>query len=91
MPKYLEQIFPIKCRGRDFQEKEVLVSPIDVKVTIYQKPGSNIISSLVDCQYNAGSHGQLCNASSLVNKTKEKVNCPYSFDLPHALEKYRGD
>jgi len=52
---YVEQIFPIQCRGRDEQGKEVLKEPIDVKVKIYKSPGiSMICSDVLSCQYNTG-------------------------------------
>jgi len=84
-----EQKFQINCKGRDSEGREVLEKTIHAEVLISQRPGSNLISSLVECQYNTGSHGQRCNAShSLeVDKAGEGVNCPYSFDIPYALER----
>ena len=82
-----KQIFPIKCKGRDYQGKEVLDEAVDVKVDIAQRPGTNMISSLIECQYNTGAHGQRCKASHPeVDKVGEGVGCPYSFDIPYALE-----
>lgn len=84
---YVEQIFPIKCKGRDICMDEILDEPVDVKLKIYKSPGSNSISSIVDCPHNTGGHGQRCKAS---HPNKDKVGngiiCPYSFDIPYALE-----
>ena len=84
---YVEQIFPIQCRGRDEQGKEVLKEPIDVKVKIYKSPGiSMICSDVSSCQYNTGGHGQRCKASHPdKDKVGDGVNCPYAVDLPLSL------
>ena len=86
--KYVAQIFPIKCKGRNEVGDEVLGTPTDVQVEIYKGLGSNRISSKVKCPYNIGGHGQRCRASHPegVDKVGEGVNCPYSFDIPDALE-----
>jgi len=81
---YVEQIFPIQCRGRDEQGGEVLEEPIDVKVRIYKSPGCSVISSIVvGCPYNAGAHGERCKAAhpGMPMPGKEIV-CVYSFDHP---------
>ena len=81
---YVEQIFPIQCRGIDEQGGKVLEEPIDVKVRIYKSPGCSVISSIVvGCPYNAGAHGERCKAShSDKDKVGNGVNCSYAIDLP---------
>ncbi len=88
--KYVEQTFPIKCKGRDFDGCEVLTESVEVEVIIYKSPDCNTISSEVQCQYNTGGYGQRCKACHPnVDKMGEGVVCPYSFDIPYALEKKR--
>lgn len=86
--KHIEQIFPIKCRGRDASGNEVLDDPIEVKVSIHQRFGNGEdISSDVECPYNTGGHGQRCKASHPdADKISSGIYCPYSFDIPHAFE-----
>src|SRR3989344_7912872 len=86
--QYIEQTFPIQCKGRDSLGSEVFQEPVDVKVKIHKSPGSNMISSNVECPYNTGGHGQRCKASHPeIDKVGEGVGCPYSFDVPYALER----
>lgn len=92
--KYIEQRFPIKCYGRDYLGNEVLKEPVSVEVKIYQSNGSEeVISSNVYCPFNTGGHGQRCKAfhpeiDKLIEGGKVfDAFCPYSFDLPYALEK----
>ena len=88
--EYIEQTFPIQCKGRNSKGLEVLQEPVNVEVKIYKSPGSNIISNIVRCFYNTGSHGERCKASHpTVDKVGEGIICPYSFDIPYALEKSR--
>ena len=88
LSQYVEQTFPIQCKGRNSGGSEVLEKPVEVKVKIHKSPGSNDISSIVECPYNTGGHGQRCDASHpKVDKINEGVGCPYSFDIPYALEK----
>ena len=90
MAKYLEQIFPVRCKGRDSEGEEVLCTAVKAEVKISQGPDSDMISSSVYCKYNTGGHGQRCKASHpKVDKVGEGVGCPYSFDIPYALEKKR--
>lgn len=88
---YIETTFPVQCKGRDKDMKEVLKEPVEVKVKVYKSPGSNMISSIVECPYNIGGHGQRygqrCKASHPGVDWKGKgISCVYSFDLPYALE-----
>jgi len=85
---FVEQDFPIECKGRDGKGKEVLPKPVNVTVHIYKSPGSSSITTQVNCPYNTGSHGQRCKASHPdKDKVGDGVICPYSFDIPYALEK----
>ena len=86
---YVKQIYPIQCRGRDRKGNEVLETPVEAEVKIYNS-GSNTISSDVECPYNTGGHGQRCKASHPdVDKKWGGIGCPYSFDIPYAFEKRR--
>jgi hypothetical protein len=85
--EYVAQTYPIECKGRNNVGDEVLDTPVGVKIEIHKSPGSSMISSNVECLYNAGGHGQRCKASHPeVDKVKEGVGCPYSFDIPYAFE-----
>ena len=84
--KYVTQIYHVECKGRDSDRKEVLANPENVKVEIYKKKNSNMISSIVECPYSVGAHGHGCRASHPENY-KGDILCPYSFDLPYALDK----
>jgi hypothetical protein len=87
---YIEQFYPIKCRGRNVKGEVVLAQPVDVKVKIYKSPGCDTISSLVDCPHVFGPHSDSCGASyAEAVKEQECVGCPYSFDIPFATEKHR--
>ncbi len=90
LDRAVEQTFPIQCSGRDREGNEVLPKPVDVQVRISKSVGCNTISTNVTCQYNTGGHGQRCKASHpRVDKIWEGVGCPYSLDIPYALEKKR--
>ena len=85
---YVEQTYSIECKGRNEKGQEVLSSPVEVNVKILKTAHSNDLSSLVECPYNTGSHGQRCKASHpYVDKVGDGVPCPYSFDIPYAFEK----
>ncbi|MBS3107835.1 hypothetical protein J4468_02860 [Candidatus Woesearchaeota archaeon] len=85
--EYVTQTYPIECKGRNEVGDEVLDTPVSVKVKIDKSMGSNMISSNVECPYNTGGHGQRCKASHpQVDKVGKGVGCPYSFDIPYALE-----
>jgi hypothetical protein len=84
------QTYPIECKGRDDLGAVVLATPVPAKVVISQRVGSNMISSIVKCPYNTGAHGERCKASHPdSDKEGAGVLCPYSFDIPYALEKRR--
>ena len=81
--QFVEQIFPVECRGRNPLGREVLAQPVEVKVRVYKSPGCNSITSAVDCPYNTGGHGQRCRASHPgVEKLGEGVFCAYIFAVP---------
>ncbi len=88
---YVVQTFPVQCRGRGVRGQELFSPPVDVVVNIYKSPGSNIISSKVECPYNRGSHGEYCGALSkitlgekrrMINESVLYVPCAYAFDVP---------
>lgn len=87
---YLEQSFPIKCKGRNSKMEECLTEAVKVTVKVSRSCG-NFISISPKCIYNTGGHGQRCKASHpKVDKVGEGVVCPYSLDIPYALdEKYK--
>ena len=89
----IAQVFPVQCKGRDIAGEEVLETPVDVTVKIYQNAGdTKSISSMVDCPFLTGGHDQRCKASHpsqdklWEGDVVEGVTCPYSFDIPYALE-----
>jgi len=82
--KYVKQVYPVRCLGRNKFGEDILASSVDVLVNITKAPGSSMISSDVECKYNVGAHGERCNADKVFGG---KVTCPYSFDIPYALEK----
>jgi hypothetical protein len=86
--KYVTQTYPIKCKGRNEAGEEVLDTAVSVEVKIFMRPESNMISSIIKkCPHNTGAHGQLCKASHPdIDRIGEGVRCPYSFDIPYALE-----
>jgi len=87
--KLIVQKFPITCRGRDMEGNKVLDTPAKFELKIYQGASETTITSDVsDCEYNTGGHGQRCKASHPnVDKIGKGILCPYSFDIPYALEK----
>lgn len=84
--KLIEQIFPIRCLGRNSERKPVLEKAVDVKVNIHKSPNSSLISSSVECKYIYGSHSQFCRASKQGDVAE--IICPYSFDLPYAIDEF---
>ena len=84
--RYIEQNFPVECKGRGNNGKSVLREAVQINVKFYKKQGSNIISSDVECPYNSGSHGQRCIASHQEKNSGMKINCHYSIDIPYALD-----
>jgi hypothetical protein len=77
-----EQIFNIQCVGRTPEGGGVMMQPVDVRVRVYNRAGSNILHHDVTCPYITGGHGQRCKASHPeVDKDEEGVDCPYSVDL----------
>ena len=90
LDKYVTQKYPIECKGRNLLRKDVLSEPVRVLVEIFKSPDSNTISSNVECPYNIGGHGDRCKASHPeVDKKEVGVSCPYSFDIPYAIDKQR--
>jgi len=82
-----EVTFTIPCYGRDFDGNPVLREPVMADVIVSQST-EHSISLNVKCVYNTGGHGQRCKASHPeVDKISEGVNCPYSADVPYALDR----
>ncbi|MBI4153775.1 hypothetical protein HY501_00405 [Candidatus Woesearchaeota archaeon] len=83
--EYIEQIYPVNCRGRNNVGKPALKDPVSVAIRIYKSPDTNMISSDVNCQYITGGHSQRCKASHPgIDKSGKGIHCPYAFDiLPH--------
>ncbi|MBS3078656.1 hypothetical protein J4218_00900 [Candidatus Pacearchaeota archaeon] len=78
----IEQTFQIQCKGRSSSDRlDILEQPVDVRVRIYQREGSNMISSDVSCPYNTGAHGDRCSAGN----ERDSI-CPYAWDIPYALD-----
>jgi len=85
---YLEQKFPIQCRGRDALGQEVLLEPVLVLVLVHQHHGDESSIHLnVTCPHNTGGHGQRCKASHPgVDKIGTGVLCPFAVDIPYAFD-----
>jgi hypothetical protein len=88
---YVKQSFPILCKGRNPRMEECLAKAVNASVEVYKSPGSSMISTQVHCPHNTGGHGQRCKASHpKKDKVGEGVVCPYSLDIPYAIEnKYK--
>ena len=85
--EYIEQRFPIRCKGRDENGNDVLEKAVNVVILVRKSPSSDTISTEVRCPYNTGGHGQRCKASHpRSDKVGDGVGCPYSLDIPYALE-----
>lgn len=74
----------IQCGGRDKNGNPVLDQPLDVRVILAKRPGSNSIAAGPKfCTHNTGGHGERCRAS---HPDKDWIGdvilCPYSFDFP---------
>ena len=80
-------IFPIQCWGRNADGDPVLNKPVDVELQVF-KSSDDTLTVNVKCPYNTGGHGQRCKASHpKVDKLGDGVLCPYSVDLPYAIDK----
>jgi len=88
---YLKTSFPIDCRGRDIDGREVLDRPVRVSVEISQGAGNfTLIESTVGgCPHNTGGHGERCAARYKNGKTgrDRPVSCAWAFDLPYASDR----
>ncbi|MFH1065228.1 MAG: hypothetical protein V1734_01855 [Nanoarchaeota archaeon] len=84
----VEQVFKVQCRGRDREQKEVFVDkPFTAEVRAHQRPGTHLICLDVTCLYQCGAHGGECSASK---KKNDLGHCPYSIDLPWAIDNQYG-
>lgn len=80
-------VFPFECKGRNVARQEVLTDPIQVKLIICGFEDKKTIAIHVECPHNVGSHGQRCKASHPgQDKVGDGVSCPYSLDLPYAMD-----
>jgi hypothetical protein len=85
--KYIERKVKVACRGRTMMGEPVLDKPIEVEVTLFRSPGSNMCCCNVECPNNTGGHGQRCKASHpWTEKKGEGVLCPFAFGYPYALK-----
>ncbi len=90
---YVEQTFPIECKGRGLSRREVLDFPADARVKVYKSLNSSTISSEVLCNHYVDSNGGICTASRFNEREfcpGTTILCPYSFDIPYALERILG-
>ena len=71
---FVQAVFPVQCKGRDADNREVLEEAVSVKVEVYKSPDSNLISTQVKCPYISGAHGEKCAAAG--NGT-----CAYAIEL----------
>lgn len=84
----VEQVFTVQCKGRDREQKEVFVDkPFTAEVRAHQRPDSSMICLDVACLYICGAHGGECSASK---KKNDLGHCPYSIDLPWAIDNQYG-
>lgn len=91
MTEYPEPRFPIECKGRDSRGKEVLDEAVKVEVRVSSLPPGLISLDVMDCPHNTGGHGQRCKASHPeTDKVGKGVICPYSVDIPYALDHRRA-
>ena len=76
---YIEQTFPMECKGRDKHKNNVLDEPVYVSVLFAQCAGdATAISLSVECVHSAGVYNQLCKAShSDVEKKDNRALCTY--------------
>ncbi len=84
--KFQAAVFPIQCRGRDAEGREVLPNPVSVQVEVQGLEDRKTIDLTVQgCPHTAGSHGQRCRASypAGVEKAGDGIACAYAFGIPH--------
>jgi len=89
---YVEAVFPIQCQGWDTECERVLDKPIEARVKVYKKQGSNKLIGSVECQYLTGEFNDMCKAAHPdVSLELECAYCPYAFDVPSYLSEYELD
>ena len=85
---------PMRCKGRDAIGRDVLEEPVAAVVTISAMNESTtalLVTLDVTCIHITGGHDQRCRASySEKDKVGSGVECPFSVDIPYALEKDRS-
>ncbi|MFC1640985.1 hypothetical protein ACFL2D_02975 [Patescibacteria group bacterium] len=78
------------CGGRNERGQSALQEQITVtlRVSLF---GTSMISLDVDCPHNTGGHGERCKASHPEqDKVGSGITCPYTIDLPYAIDRFRG-
>jgi len=75
---------PFFCKGRDAARNTVLREPIVALLQIRKHKGCDSVSLDVNCRYAGGGHGNYCSTSD--KNFSQKIVCPYSIDLPYALD-----
>jgi len=81
-----EQTYNPKCYGRDNLRKDVLESPVEVKVTVRQI--GNSLLGVVECPFKTGEGGKRCNARQRESETFGETGiCPYTFSIPEDFER----
>ena len=79
--------FAISCYGRDANGNTVLPEPVQIICNVRQSTEWTI-SIDVTCPYSTRGHRERCKASHPeTDKIGEGVACPYSLDIPYALDK----
>ena len=80
---YMEAVFPIQCQGWDAEGERILDKPIEARVKVYKKQGSNKLIGSVECQYLTGKSKDICKAAHPDASPELKcAYCPYAFDVP---------
>ncbi len=76
---YIEQIFPIVWISRESNQEKNFFRQTNATVTFFQRKGNdNMISSVVECNYNRGGHGEKCELGGI---------CPYAINIPYAIDR----
>ena len=86
LERFIEQTFPIFCRGRDKQGKMVLDNSVEAMVRVYKIPSTDSLSSEVSCPYGSNTPAIFgsCFAATPDDHSRQNMcNCPYSFDIPY--------
>jgi hypothetical protein len=71
--------FKMECHGRDNNGQHVLEEPVVITLTFNKPYISDILRSVVKCEYLGGRHGNKCRAieKELGNNGELLGTCPY--------------